>query len=197
MKGYPGIGAALSALLAVGCASVPVHYYSLVASPSLPAGTTAYCCRIVIASIKLPPAADRPEIVVRESDNQLLVLGNDLWIAPLRDEMRTALTNEIRRNLARLDKGSQDAPSTIHVDVERFESQPSKQALIQIGWRVSVPGQPRELTTSCETVSQIAVGDGVPALVQGYQQAVSAIGAQIAAGISNLRTSGENGCGPA
>jgi uncharacterized lipoprotein YmbA len=195
------LAAALTTVLAAGCASAPVHYYSLVAaSPASPTGTNLYCCRIVIASVKLPPAVDRPEIILRGSDNQLQVLGNDLWIAPLRDEVRSALTDQIRLGLVNGEARhslTQDNPATIHLDVERFESEPSRHALIQIAWRVSIPALPRELSAACETATRVAVGEGVPALVQGYQQALSAIAAQIASGIRNLKTSGENGCGTA
>jgi hypothetical protein len=54
----------------------------------------------------------------------LLVLGNSLWIALLRDEVRVALTYEIRGSLANADSHNlqtPDGPMTIHIDVERVE----------------------------------------------------------------------------
>jgi uncharacterized protein len=186
------------ALMAGGCASAPVNYYSLVGgSGVLAAGTTADCCRIVFASVKVPPAVDRPEIVVRRSDDQLLVLGNSLWVAPLRDEVRVALTHEIRRSLANADSHdlqTPDGPMTIHIDIERFESEPSQFALIQIVWHVTIPGQPHELSATCETLSQISVGAGVPALIQGHQRALTEIGARIASGILELGAGGKDVC---
>jgi hypothetical protein len=55
------IGMALLALMAGGCASAPAKYYSLVGGSGVPAaGTTADCCRIVFASVKVPPAVRPP-----------------------------------------------------------------------------------------------------------------------------------------
>jgi len=140
---------------------------------------------------------DRPEIVLRRSDDQLSVLANDIWISPLRDELKAALTEEIHRDLSQDDRSrsrTSDERVKIHVEVERFESA-SEYALIQIAWHVTIPGTSRELMASCETSSRVPVGAGMDALVRGHQRAIAEIAARIASGILDLETVGEGGCG--
>jgi uncharacterized protein len=186
----------LAASACCSCASVPVHYYSLMApAQGTRLGTTETCCNIDIPIVKIPAEVERPELVVRRSDDELAVLGNDLWIAPLHDELKSALLEQIRRTLA--DTGGAHRESrkvVVRVDVERFESVLERYALVQIAWRATMSAPPNELTAACQTTAKIEVGAGVPELVRGQQRAVAQVGEQIASAIIALEKSGTAQC---
>ena len=188
-------------LLFGGCASAPVRYYSLENSPeNILTAITGSCCRVKIKNISLPPAVDRSEIVARGDDDQMLVLSNDLWIAPLRDEIKAAFANSIRENLTgfgRSDTGAGDAVLTsVRIDVERFDAAISQFVLVRVVWQIAFPIAGHDLTAVCQSSNKVSIGIGVPELVRGYRQAIVNIGAQIALGIHNLEVDGENACGP-
>ncbi len=174
----------LASVLCGGCASAPVNYYTL--EPPVSASKAiggADCCRVEIRSVRIPVEVDRPELVVRRGGQQLTVLGNDEWAAPLRDEIRSGLKNEIDRKLA--ESGPAGPPSKkqkflVLVDIRRFESEPARYALVQADWRVEQAGAPKVAAPTCETTARVEVESGVSALVRGHQQAITQIADQIA-----------------
>ncbi len=195
MRTLPMILATCMAALSCGCASAPVRYHSLLpATADSRTGTTALCCDVAITSVKIPPEVDRPGIVVRQSQDEMRVLGDDVWIASLRDEVKIALSSEIRRKLS--DSGSLDSPHrvSLRVDVQRFESNPARYVLIQLAWRLTMSATPQEATAACESTARVDVGPGTAALVQGHQKALAHIADQIALAVLDLEKSGKTSC---
>ncbi len=203
----------LAGLLCGGCASAPVNYYTLVppisSSRAVPA---AGCCSVEIKRVRIPAEVDRPELVTRRSGQQLTVLGNDLWLAPLRDEIRSGLMSRIDDRLAEsVPAGSAPAePASpgsalsapparsrkflVFVDVDRFESEPARYALVQADWRVESIDSAKGTAPTCETTAQVDVQSGVSALVLGHQQAIAQVADQIARYILDAERTGAPHC---
>jgi uncharacterized lipoprotein YmbA len=86
-----------------GCKSTSVHLYTLIPAP---AGTPSQVAarpaqgQFVIESVRIPSAIDRKELVVRKSDLELILLENDNWASPLREEVRLGLTTDLKLALA-------------------------------------------------------------------------------------------------
>jgi uncharacterized protein len=170
------------ALACAGCASAPVSYFTLIpaaASSNAESGKT--CCIVEIRSVRIPSAVDRSELVIRQSDAQLAVLSNDLWVAPLRDEVRSALLNDIRGKLPQAQSGPAVSPRkfVVFVDVSRFESQAASYALIEAEWRVEPADAAKSAAPVCKALVQVSVAGGVSGLVRGYQQAISRLASNI------------------
>jgi hypothetical protein len=72
----------------------------------------------------------------------------------------------------------------VKVNVQRFESWPGAQALIDAVWSVRAAGSQTVLT--CRTVSQQPVAAGYDALVAGHRKAVDQLAAEIAAGVRTV-----------
>lgn len=180
------------------CASAPIHYYSLTSATSaMSSGTRPACCNLEVASVRIPAEVDRAELVARQSDSELVVLDNEAWISPLRDEIKSALLNEIR---LRLSGGKADAAApqkiTVRINVQHFESVPGSYALVQVAWRLTLSLPPKELTCDCQTTAKIEVAPGIPALIRGHQQALAKVGDQIAVSILELQQGGNPACPP-
>lgn len=147
--------------------------------------------------MRIPAEVDRAELVARQSDSELVVLDNEAWISPLRDEIKSALLNEIR---LRLSGGKADAAApqkiTVRINVQHFESVPGSYALVQVAWRLTLSLPPKELTCDCQTTAKIEVAPGIPALIRGHQQALAKVGDQIAVSILELQQGGNPACPP-
>ena len=178
------------------CASAPIHYHSLTpATSAMSSGTRPACCNLEVASVRIPAEVDRSELVVRQSDGELVVLDNEAWISPLRDEIRSALLNEIRQRMSGR-KADAAAPQkiTVRINIQHFESVPSSYALVQVAWRLTLSLASNEVTCDCQTTAKIEVASGVPALVRGHQQALAKVGDQIAASVFELQQGGNSPC---
>jgi uncharacterized lipoprotein YmbA len=175
-----------AALLLAACASAPLHYYTLVApadagGPPPAAGSLPF----ELLPVGIPAQVDQPQLVVREGAEGMAVLGSERWIAPLGDEVRSALAADLARELHSQDVSGMPAGSQpllrIKLDLRRFDSQPGGQALIEGGWSVRLLHGAQPATLSCTSLVSEPVGPGYPALVQGHQRAIARIAAQIAA----------------
>jgi uncharacterized lipoprotein YmbA len=174
------------ALLLAACASAPLHYYTLVAPadagvPPPAAGSLPF----ELLPVGIPAQVDQPQLVVREGAEGMAVLGSERWIAPLGDEVRSALAADLARELHSRDASGMPAGSQpllrIKLDLRRFDSQPGGQALIEGAWSVRLLHGAQAATLSCTSLVSEPVGPGYPALVQGHQRAIARIAAQIAA----------------
>jgi hypothetical protein len=146
--------------------------------------------------VRIPSEVDRPELVIRRSDEQLTVLSNDLWLAPLHEEVRSALLNDIRGKLPRVPpgRGVSAHKFVVFVDVRRFESEPAKYALIEAEWRIAPAEAPKSAAPVCRTLVQVPIAGGVSGLVRGYQQAISKVASSITLNVLAAEKGGLLGC---
>jgi uncharacterized lipoprotein YmbA len=183
--------AALSAL-ATACASVAPHYHTLL--PALAGGESAAPTslrKVDVESVRIPAQVDRLELVVRRRDGGIALSDTELWIAPLTDELKSSLSVEIERQLVsenaeRLARST--SPLSVRIDVERFESAPSRYAFIGASWQLRQTDAAHPMTIGCRTEALERVGKGYGELVRGHQRAVVVIADQIAAAARQLAT---------
>lgn len=190
-----GLGIALTL---VACASAPLHYYTLVPPATDPTSGTASSSPAMaslpfeLLPVSVPAQVDQPQLVVREGDQGVALLDGERWIAPLGDELRSALSADLARQLHSQDvtalPGGDKPVLRIKLDVRRFDSQPGNYALIDGTWSVrlmhGVDGKGD--TVSCTSRVSETVGAGYDALVQGHQRAIGRLAAQIAAAAQSL-----------
>ena len=197
------VAAALLALAA--CASAPLHYYTLVP----PAGDTAISSNapygaslpFELLPVTVPAQVDQPQLVVRQGDQGIALLDGERWIAPLGDELRSALSADLTHQLHSEDVSALPSNSKpllrIKLDVRRFDSLPGSYALIEGTWSMRVMHGANEQSGTIACTSRISetVGPGYSALVQGHQRAMARLAAQIA-GAARLLSSGQTGSCP-
>ena len=180
--------AALSAL-ATACASVAPHYHTLL--PALAGAAPASLRKVDVESVRIPAQVDRLELVVRRRDGGIALSDTELWIAPLTDELKSSLSVEIERQLASGNAESfarNTSPLSVRIDVERFESTPSRYAFIGASWQLRHTDAAHPMTIGCRTEALERVGKGYGELVRGHQRAVVVIADQIAAAARQLAT---------
>jgi len=181
-----GTGAALAL---AACASAPLHYYTLVAPADESAGglvaqPATPSLPFELLPVSVPAQVDQPQLVVREGGQGVALLGSERWIAPLNDEVRSALSADLARELHSQDvsglPGNDKPLLRIKLDLRRFDSQPGSYALIEGAWSVRLLRGQHPTALACTSRINETVGPGYDALVQGHQRAIGALAAQIA-----------------
>jgi uncharacterized lipoprotein YmbA len=183
--------AAAAALLLSGCASGPTQYLTLVPPAGKTPGGSGDAAGVPVVSVVIPSQVDQPELVVRRSDGSMALLESERWIAPLSDEIRTALSLSLARQWESVPStpSPQDSKSStrVAVDIQRFDSVPGQYALIDAVWTLTTGGSAAQ-TVSCRSSIRVPVAEGYTALARGHQAAVEELASQIARQAAKLRS---------
>ena len=183
MRRLAGIGV----LALTACASAPLHYYTLITPAAEVASVlpgAAAALPIDLLPVGLPAQVDQPQLVVRNGAQGMLLLNGERWIAPLGDELRSALAADLVQALHSSDAsglpGNDQPRLRIKLDVRRFDSQPGSYALIAGTWSMRIVNGTHAGAVTCASSVREPVGPGYAALVQGHQRAIAALAAQMA-----------------
>jgi uncharacterized lipoprotein YmbA len=171
------------ATLATACASTPPHFHTLVRESGRNAFTgSETSVRLKVDPVRIPPQVDRLELVTRLPNGGVELADGERWIAPVADELQSALLVELLSRLGGADPANSARPDSMSVrlNVERFESVPSRYALIEASWALELKTVRWNVFVMCRTRAYEQVGGGYPELVRGYQRAVAVIADEIA-----------------
>lgn len=190
---------AAASLLAACSAPAPARYYTLLPAAS-GAGTAvvstagAPTFALQVLPVRVPPASDLPQLLVRSSDGQVVPQENDRWLGPLGDEIRSAVVAQLTRELGVPEVSSVAIPPglaiyRLQIDVMRFDSARGQYALQETNWSLrevtppsSTPAGTNLATLLCRGRQVVqAHGTSTTALVDAHQQALSQLVRQIEA----------------
>lgn len=178
-----GLMVAISLAL-TACASTPVRYYTLSAPVQENRSAAAVPFLIDLQSVGVPVQVDQPQLVVRQANGGITQLENERWVAPLADEMRTALSADLTQKLGTQDIAGLPSPANkpvlrIKVEVRRFDSLPGQYAVINADWSLALTGNKNVARLYCSSRLREAVSGDYASLVRGHQKAVAALAEQI------------------
>jgi uncharacterized lipoprotein YmbA len=162
----------IAAVTLASCASAPTQYLTLMPPPG--GAVASISAQVPVVTVTVPSQVDQSELVVRQSDGSLALLQSVRWIAPLADEIRTALALSLSERWAAL------PAMRINVDVQRFDSVPGQYACIESAWTLTAPGSPAQKFSGRSAIKE-SVGRSYAALAAGHRQALDEIAAQILA----------------
>ena len=174
------------ALVAACASTAPDRFHSLSAS-ELPAPAAAANGgeRIVVdvAPVGVPPLVDAPEWVLRGPDDSLVVLEHERWAAPLRDELRSAVTERLVARWNVSDAHLLPLPAAavwrVRVDLQRFETVPGREVRIDGVWSLLRP-QPANSAMVCRiTLAESVAETGIHALAAAHRRNVARLADQI------------------
>ncbi|MFK2876799.1 PqiC family protein [Rhodanobacter hydrolyticus] len=187
------------ALAVAGCASAPMHYYTLTTqgAPAVRIAPVPY--PFELSPVNVPAQVDVPQLVVRTGGQGMQPLNDQRWIAPLGDEIHSALSADLASALGVADMGGLPGNGQprlrITLDVRRFESVPGDHALIEAAWSLHLAGTSGgQDALSCTSLVNEQVGAGYDALVAGHQQALASLANRIAAAARAYEAGNRPGC---
>lgn len=181
MNGVRWLCIVIASLLA-SCTSTSPRFYTLVPLPERNSpGATATGFRLTVDPVRIPAQVDRLELVTRLPDGGIAIADGDRWIAPVADELQSALSVELLRRLGGADpNATKPASVSVRLNVERFESSPNQYALIEASWQLELKESRKNFQVVCRTRAYEQLKGGYPEMVRGFQRAVALIADQIA-----------------
>ncbi len=175
---------ALSVIL-YGCASSPPsQFYTLsaTAAPALaPVAQPGY--RIVVGPATVPDSLDRPQLVVRMSENRVTLVEHARWAEPLSSAIPAVLAEDLGRLLnssavMAYPQNPEHFDYQVLIEVLRFDSVPDDAATVEVAWTLRAPdGESRFGRT---LVRERVDSTGYEALAAAHSRALRAVSAAIA-----------------
>jgi len=194
---------ALGALFTLaGCATaIKTHYHTLSVAPAVPAeaaeaavgpaANRVAAYRVAIGPASVPDALDRPQIVLSSQPGRLEFSDAENWSAPLKREIPRVLAEVVGQRLpaahvkAYSQYGGQDADFGVLIDVLRFESRPGDSITLKVAWAVRGRDGARLHEARSVKVEKVS-SPGVAPLVAAHQNALAALGREIAGVVAAL-----------
>ncbi|MDR8398353.1 PqiC family protein [Paraburkholderia sp. USG1] len=195
-------GLASLALALGACASAPVHYYTLV-SPESGSALTGQPAPFAldVLPVGIPALLDQQPLVVRQGDSNVAVLDNEQWAAPLGDEVRTALSEELVHRLDAQDVAGLTRPTgkpvlRVRLQVRRLDAWPGQGVQLEADWSLGFAGTAGTSRLTCHSQLQEAASGGYPELVRAQQRIVARLASQIASNARGWAVSQKQDCTP-
>jgi len=178
----------LIALISACSSSAKTYYYTLQAVAVSEVTTKSNHSSIAISSLSLPEIVDRPQLVLRSGDTQVLISDNHLWGQPLKSEITRNLATHLARETGSAQiilpgqTGYDEADTKIAIDILRFDSVPGGEATIEASWHVRRKGAAQPLSGQA-LVHESVNGAGYDALIAAHSRALAHLGRDIAASL--------------
>lgn len=176
----------LSILLLAGCATTPPAAFYTLSTASQPAANPSPLT-IGLTLNEFPAALDRPQIMVRDSDNRLSIEELHRWAGPLDQQvLRTLLENlALRTGGQRLEAAPWPADfhpdRRVEISILRFDGHPGERAGLTARWRLNdASGAPLYIHIS--NFDEPA-GDTIETLVAAQSRLLARLAKDIAAAL--------------
>jgi uncharacterized lipoprotein YmbA len=182
--------------LGVGCASAPVHYYTLAPPPDKNSPASQTTLPIDVRVVHIPPQLNRSELMVRAGPAEVTLLDNERWASPLRDEIKDALRLELQSRLGRM-SGPRLAFTrlTLDIDVRQLEAELGQYALLEASWSATLSATDQRSagarTTTCTFQADEKILTGYAGMVEGYQREIAALADAIVAELTSRASGGD------
>jgi len=183
-------------LLLSACGSAPTeHYYTLLGTSSALRVDEAVANQIpsvTIASVTLPEAVDRSELVVRSGTNNVLVMETQRWAESLKSALPRAIAGDLSQLLGgvtvsvQADNASRDASYLVYIDITRFDSVLNEAASIDAIWSVRL-ATGEQVKSGRSTLRVLVQGAGFDQLVAAHAQALADLSGEIATQIKAIK----------
>ena len=165
------------------------------AASAAPRPTSASVVSWQLLPVTVPAQVAQPQVVVRLPDETLAVLEQDRWVAPVSDELRAAVHEQLSQRFGPPPPWS-DSPAAarhrVRIDVQRFDTLPGRGALLVVDWEVrrggdGMPGAGAGSVVACRSrLEEPSAQAGVPGAVAAQRRAVARLGQQVAAAVAGL-----------
>ena len=168
-----------------GCAGSPAPRYFTLGDGQAGVSPQGDGPSIVITQTSLPELIDRPQLVVRRSDNRVSIDEYQRWAEPLRRDIPRVVADELGRQLnsgrvMSLPVNGQafEADFRLLLDVQRLDVVEGQGANADIVWRLQ-PHQGKPIVGR-SVLREASSSDAPEALVAAQQRVLKAVATEIA-----------------
>lgn len=185
-------------LVAAGCSwrSPEIQFYALNALPAeqvVVAGAKQGPA-VAVGPVTLPRLLERPQIVTRSGDNQLVYDDVHRWAGSFEEDFVAVLGDNLAAllNTNRVVLYPRDAPFEIAyrvaVDVQQFDGRRGGDVILRARWTISPRGGGDPLAVEQAAIREATNGETHNALVSAHSAAVAILSRAVAARIEELET---------
>jgi uncharacterized lipoprotein YmbA len=189
MRTFLSLAMTLTVAVLGGCSTSPTaSFYTLGAAAVRENVYTVSPISVVVASVTVPELVDRPQFLIRVSENQVKLDEFARWADPVKSQIPRAMAADLAQflNGARVSVYPQgDDPGAtyrVRVEVQRFDGAPGDAATVEALWSVSPPKGVSPLTGRT-LVREPCASTGYDALAAAYSRALGVVSRDIAAAI--------------
>jgi uncharacterized lipoprotein YmbA len=183
------LAVALVAMAMTGCGRSPSPKLYTLDSVAVSDAGPLVRYAIVVGPVRVPASVDRPEMVMQVGPNRVTVDEFNRWAAPLGQSIARTVAGDLTTLLgtpevATAPLANFDAAYRVTIEVQRFDSVPGEQALLDAVWVVRAKGGG---TRSGRTVASEPVLDAsIDALAAAHSRALATLSGDVAAAIRTV-----------
>ena len=171
----------------------PIEFYTLAPLPRPAAGTTgAPGPLIAVYPAVLPATIDRPQIVTRSDENQIVFSEFDRWGGTLKDEISRTLVENLSVLLAARgasvmsDHLALEPAYRVAVSFNRFDGRLGERVWLNAAWTVRDQKHKKMLALKTSVLEEKVAGPGYAELVAAQSRALAALSREIAAELTAM-----------
>ena len=184
------LAAAAAATLAACSATAPTRYHTLMPAepPARAPAARTLAVAAVLEPIRLPAQVDKPQWLVRLPDDSVVVLEQERWASPLRDELRQSLREELIAGWGMMEQRplvGERPPVRIGIDFRRFDSVIGGEVRVAGSWSLTA-GNASSTATHCEWFIRERAGGEMPSLAAAHRRAGVRLAAAVGAGLGRV-----------
>jgi hypothetical protein len=182
----------LAALLS-GCLgrSQPIEFYTLVPLSATGAGRGGDPGTIIaVYPAVIPASIDRPQIVTRTDENQIVLSEFNRWGGTLKDEISRVLVENLgillagRRVSVMTDSLALDPAYLVAVTFNRFDGRLGDSVWVNAAWTVRDQKGKKTLAVKTSVLQEKVAGPGYAELVAAQSRALAALSREMASELS-------------
>jgi uncharacterized lipoprotein YmbA len=145
-----------------------------------------------VGPIKLSQVLDRPQIILRTSQNQIQVADLDRWAAPLTENITTVLVDNFSALLSTGNilkfpwKARIPIDYQVVVDINRFDGMPGGKVDLRARWGILSGNDSKILSKGNSVLTEPIGEDSIPAMVSAQSRLLATLSHEIAEEIKKL-----------
>jgi len=171
----------------------PIEFYTLAPLPR-PAGGTGGALGTIVAvyPAAIPAAIDRPQIVTRTAENQIMLSEFNRWGGSLKEEISRILVENLgilladRRVSVMSDNLAMDPAYLVAVTFNRFDGRLGDSVWLNAAWTVRDQKHKKTVAVKNSILLEKVTGPGYADLVSAQSRALGALSREIAAELAAL-----------
>lgn len=179
----------LALAVLVGCSTSPTASFFTLDAVNIQRDTyPARGISVVVGAVSVPDLVDRPQFVIRQSENQVKLDEYSRWA----DSLKSQIPRVVAADLAQYLQGARvsvtwsgenaAAVYRVRIEIQRFDGAPGDAATVEALWSVVPPKGGAELTGRTVAREPCAAADSA-ALAAAYSRALDAVSRDIAGAI--------------
>jgi uncharacterized lipoprotein YmbA len=167
-------------LVCAACTSAPIRYYTLTAPSDEPSPATGAPLTVEVRVVHTAPQLNRSELMIRTGPSEMVLLENERWVSPLKDEIKEAVYLELQRRLSQMTQVRALQAFTklsVDIDVQRLEAETGRYALLEASWSGNLwgAGSDRTIAGTCTFRAAEEIRGGYALIVERYQREIAAL----------------------